>query len=361
MKKDVFIKLIKELNDKAFNDMINLVILPDELEKIINLTDKEVEDILNTSCPQLKATKLYLYLKQENLSDEVKKILEKNVKTDNNNIYYTLGVIEKFNYLNREDIIDFIKVLELSDKDYQAKYASIVASDDNVLKRSDAIEFVKLVANSKWYYQAEYASQIATNEEILKLDNALEFVKKITKSQSIYSAKYASKVIVDNNLLKKDDAIDFIEIITASKNHYQALAASELSVRPSILERDDAKEIIQLVATSKEKYQTECAYDLLKNKKALTCDNLLHHIRLITTAQDEKKAQKIKIDILCSTNNNHLIDDPLNDNTSIEEKSIKDFLTNSDFDNLIETLELYSEEDITPSTKLKVKIKNNRK
>jgi len=360
VKRDLFIKLIKELNDNDFNNMISSVVQPNELKKIMDLTEGQIKDFLNTDNNELKVVKLYLYLKKEQLSSDVKEILEKNLRNQNSNIYFALGVIEKFKSLGRNDVIDFIKVIELSDKTYQGMYASVVARDENVLQREDAIEFVKAILNSKWYYQAEYASVVATNPKVLKLDNAIEFVDRITKASSIYASRYASEITTDNNLLQKESAIDIIEIITSTKEHYQAYISSKISTNVNLLAHRDIKEIVKLVATAKGKYQAEQVHELLKNKYILSTSDLLENIRLLTTAKTEEEAQKIKMEVLYSANNS-LVNKSLNSNISFEEKTIKELIINNDFDNLIESLELYRDDDITLTTKVKVKIKNNKK
>ena len=386
MNRDLFIKLIKELKNKNLINLIGQVIPKHELDKIVLLTKEEVNDILSIRGKDSKliASKFYLYLKKDELSSDIKKIIEENIKKENVNVYYALSVI------NITGNIDMFNLVIATKEDYQAKYSMAIATNKDVLKRKDAISFVEIASYAKTHEQAQSICSVATNTKVLeRKDKALSLVKMVMLVEDCSKLKYITKLATNSLILKKENTFEYVEVLLKTNDSMvsnvgevaldeRILAreeslefmktvasiedpligeyVSKLSKSKVLLKRKNAIEFIKLVATSKEIYQAKYAYDILTNYKGISNKNILENIRLLVNTDIEIEAFRIRNNILKSLDYG---ENTMHNSTAIEEKNVGELIIDGDFTRLIEGVSNTSRyDDITKTTKVKVKRKN---
>lgn len=80
MKKELFIEFLKEMCGVSLigelSSIANNISRRLTVEKALDLTNEEMEDVLNTKDLKIKAIKLYLYTQSEELDENVKNNIE---------------------------------------------------------------------------------------------------------------------------------------------------------------------------------------------------------------------------------------------------------------------------------------------
>lgn len=338
MKKDLFIKLLKEFRAYCSNKEVSKLFHSQETlgyESLLKLTDGQVQDVLNTWDTLSKIPKLYLYLYGDNMDSSLKGMLNTCIFTDDvigtNNTYYVLPLIESFKKSNRDDIHDFAMLLMNSLKREQTKCASEVASDLKVLQRHDAFEIVKTVINAEEEHQAFGAKSVATNPIILKRDDALEFVEVVSKAKC--NANYAAGVATSPNVLERDNAIEFVKIVANTKYPYQGQYAGYVANDEKVLRHKDALEIVKAVANAKELFQVKWAWGAINDDLGTIWNkDALKVINFITSAKEEYQAEyaaEIATDVTCLSADNALkaMEIILNTTKNFQAKYACDILT----------------------------------
>ena len=178
--------LIEELSDimEISNDEV--------LDKLLNLTDEEVIEILNTKNYYLQIALIYLVFMKDSLTEEVINFLEENINKGNSGVYYTLRTIHSFMKENRlNEVLKFIELSMSAQKDYQIKYANIVARCEFTNKREDALEFLKIIINTEEGFQAKWVIDTILHQYIYNNKDVLEMqVLRVFMADYIHPESY---------------------------------------------------------------------------------------------------------------------------------------------------------------------------
>lgn len=255
MDKDLFLCFKEQLQQNGFASKIEDLLLCNHnniTNENIKVSDEELKDIIDTRDIKLKVSKFYLYSKRYELSDDIREEIEKQIEKDNVNVYYALGVIERYYALGRNDAINFVRAISNSKFEYQARCAKEVALEQSIYTRDDAIKFVEVIANTKEFFQAEYAKETALDINVLKNNKAVTLVSLVASAPFEYQSKYAYFTATNLKVLKRNDAVNLVRTISNSLKSYQAKYASFVATDENVLQRNDTLEIISDVASARD-------------------------------------------------------------------------------------------------------------
>ena len=165
MRKDLFLKLFRKLmNNKTLLEDINNHITNEELvgmDTLFTLTDKELEDILNSDNDKKIYAKIYLYLNVNKIPSSIRDLFYDNVEVIPEQVYYAISALQSVkDDMEVQDIVEISKSIILSKSKKQAEYASLVANFLSGKSLDNKVEIINLIANAEDNYQAQQARGI---------------------------------------------------------------------------------------------------------------------------------------------------------------------------------------------------------
>lgn len=282
------LKLLQFIKECIKNDNLNINDI--DFDTLLLQTDDVFNSIMETSSTK-RIPLIYLYSNK--------------FFTDENNKY-------------KDDIVNYFKDRDLND--FQMKYGCLVAGNKDVLKLplEKLIELLSIIISSEEEYQAKYASSLATIQEVIFNPNSFDIIEYITKSRGEVQAINACEIAI--RLLKRPDVKDIVKQLSLANYDYQAREAclvticKEIAEIPNLLEiikaivkshgekqalyaalatmsekvyiRDDATKLIDLLAKAKGEIQAKCGYTALSDDYIITLENLVPAISLLTNAKE---------------------------------------------------------------------------
>lgn len=277
MKKDLLLQLLNEIkkSNTLLSSIKEIFVTEDKncLEILFTLTDEQINNILSFESDKLKVFQIYMYLNKEGIPNEICTMLNCALMRKNENVYYTIPILQDKSLLNRKEISFIIDAILIGDSFSVEKAAKLVL-DHNINEHSKGLEIIRLVARCKQLYQANYTANAASNLDLLNREDVLDFLYVIAHANHHYHAQNAYYVAINKDVLKKDNAISFVRLIASIKEHKKCDYATEVATNPEVLGKNNALEYVKSVANAKtgqEEYVASAATDLaiLKREDSL--------------------------------------------------------------------------------------------
>ena len=243
MRKDKLIELCYFLIEKNID-------VSEISDNIKYLSNEDIDIVLKSKYPKYMILLLSNdnfrtldYNSQKNIISIAKTYIKKKM------FKYILSIINDDNIRNYGLTSTFVKIINNSYGEAQAKYASLVAKNQYVLKNSNAIELVTLVSNAITDQSSQYSSTLACNLNVLYSGKSLELVDIISKCYRNYQSEYAYNVASDTSLLFEDEEIvELTKIVSNSAGFDQAYHASIVARNKKIRAVTNIKDLVRILA-----------------------------------------------------------------------------------------------------------------
>jgi len=259
---DEFLNILDILKDlsKITNKPIEKII-----DEILKLSDDKIREIIKIDNPCHKEIKIYMYLKKNELPQEVKELLNKSIEEKNYKINDILKVIEKLIKENR---------------------------------KTEIVKYINAISDAKSVNSASWAENIILDPKTYAVENRTLFVETIANAQSNIKAEYGSMAARNENILSHEDALEIVDAIVNTKEDYQSIYAYHVARREDVLKRNDALCLVKSIALTKNIYEAEYIYNLIRNEELITREDLLLLISSIKKAKTKDEIKEIYMEII---------------------------------------------------------------
>ena len=320
MDKNKIIKLLELLNDQEFKKEVDSCFSSQDIEKhrtlnkVLELDEKIIDNILETTDLKKKAYKFYLYVYNVRFRDENKEKLVKAIDQDNFPLFLLPYVkklscnihnydvdkqIEIFNKASKEEEFqkEIFKVVKNKNLDF-SKIKDILESLSEAVLDKSVKEATLILANQKFAERYDITKIIAILAETVDEIN-LEMASDFLKEKNIENFEYLDYVL---NYLTKSSFANSIVIFEVFKDS---------NVRNAWLSRDIAESIANANSFEVAKYTGKVALNRKLQKEA----NYRDLVEIISKAREKEMAGNGKI----------LLDDLLKNNL-LKEVDVKKLL-----------------------------------
>lgn len=305
MKKDKLIELYYYLLKKEIN-------VTELIENIKKLSDDEIDIVLKSKYPKymiLLLTNNNFKSLDEYSKNEIISIFKKFLKKKM--FKYLLSIVDDNNIRNYGLTSSFIKIINNSYGEVQAKNATMISKNPHVLKSDLALELVSLVSNAITNQSSIYAANVASNVNVLFSGKALLLVDIISKCSKGYQIQFAYDVATDTNLLlNSNDVVELTRIVSSARGYDQAYHASIVARNKNISTITNIKDVVRIIAyMPKEKVKylnfekdstdhisylinpreiVEYYYNIYRNDDINVLENLYNELSLKLNQKEEK-------------------------------------------------------------------------
>lgn len=320
MDKNKIIELLELLNDQEFKKEVDSCFSSQDIEKhrtlnkVLELDEKIIDNILETTDLKKKAYKFYLYVYNVRFRDENKEKLVKAIDQDNFPLFLLPYVkklscnihnydvdkqIEIFNKASKEEDFqkEIFKVVKNKNLDF-SKIKDILESLSEAVLDKSVKEATLILANQKFAERYDITKIIAILAETVDEIN-LEMASDFLKEKNIENFEYLDYVL---NYLTKSSFANSIVIFEVFKDS---------NVRNAWLSRDIAESIANANSFEVAKYTGKVALNRKLQKEA----NYRDLVEIISKAREKEMAGNGKI----------LLDDLLKNNL-LKEVDVKKLL-----------------------------------
>ena len=309
MDKNKIIKLLELLNDQEFKKEVDSCFSSQDIEKhrtlnkVLELDEKIIDNILETTDLKKKAYKFYLYVYNVRFRDENKEKLVKAIDQDNFPLFLLPYVkklscnihnydvdkqIEIFNKASKEEEFqkEIFKVVKNKNLDF-SKIKDILESLSEAVLDKSVKEATLILANQKFAERYDITKIIAILAETVDEIN-LEMASDFLKEKNIENFEYLDYVL---NYLTKSSFANSIVIFDVFKDS---------NVRNAWLSRDIAESIANANSFEVAKYTGKVALNRKLQKEA----NYRDLVEIISMAREKEMAGngKILLDDLIKNN-----------------------------------------------------------
>jgi len=285
MKKDLLLQLLNEIKEsEVLLSFIN-DILKNNFEKLLVLTDEQIEKILSFENDKLKAFQIYMYLNKTKIPYEIHKLLNSELYKENEVVYYTIPMLQNKKFLSIEDAYDIICII-VKGNPVTAEKTCELALNDLVNEHHKKFQIIGEIANCKYSYQAIATAEASLNKNLLNREDILDYLYVIARSNGKVQAKYASKLSVNIKILEKDNSLEFVKEIGYAKEEYQAENAYVVATNQLILTRENSLEFVKVVVNTKGESRSGYVKDTAICIETLKKENALSYVKAVSTAKD---------------------------------------------------------------------------
>lgn len=285
MKKDLLLQLLNQI--KESKELLNFIedVLKNDFEKLLILTDEQIEKILYYKSDKLKAFQTYIYFYKHKIPYEIYKVLEQELYKGNENVYYTIPMLQNKSFLNKEDSCDIISII-LNGNGKCAKKACKLSFNDLINKHPKKLQIIGEIASAKKIYQATALVEASLNKNLLYREDMLDYLYVIARANGEKQAKYAGKLATNKKMLEKEDSLEFIKVIAYAKEEYQAENGYIVAINQLKQARENMLEFVKVVANTNGESRSNYAKETATCVETLKKENALSYVKAVASAKD---------------------------------------------------------------------------
>ncbi len=329
MKKNNLITLLKIIKDNR--EILEKQELELDLNELLKLSEKEIEEILKIKNIKEKLWKLILITDNSNISNERKEkffslLKIKDITTEEFfNIYNSLKEINP-KIRKEEDYDKYIlklkRILQQSKEDFTLKYSVKALSNFEVFISHECDMIIDYILFSKEKHQALYGYLMTVYPNIMKNDKKIDILRIITSTTTKEQAENTLKTANNKDTQKHKFYLDILEKISRAYGKYQSMYGYLASTELKILNNKYFLYMLDLITTSKEDFQAETMYRLLQTDMVYRkdCIELLEIIKGAKSKYHASSTYKLINDI-CFINRKKALETLTIINTDAENKN----------------------------------------
>lgn len=192
------------LNSKYPYIMMN-IILNYEFKLLNNNTRKEIINLINNSKTEDIALSIYHIVRSKTilssgLTYEIAKIIYDSEEVSTT---YIKNAALNINVLLNKDVIEILKIIGSSKKEYQASCSSDIAVNIEVLMNGNVLELTKIASQTEGKEQSLIVNAIAKNRDVLLSGMSIKLVKLASKFKLTNSIQMINSIAL-NKILEKN-------------------------------------------------------------------------------------------------------------------------------------------------------------
>lgn len=332
MNKNKVIELLNLIkNENFYKELIYLTnneeLTENDMEytKILNLTEEEIDSILNTIDTRTKAYKFYIHIIDKKHKENVKQKILKYVNdkrmplfltnyliniTVTPNLYFNMNkqieMIEKcfenvafkndVKYvINRKtiELKDLPRILEaitFAENEYNQNMLINMTIKESIMKHKEAVRILEAISKSKEIDNTQMVYELLLNKDVLKnVDNLCYIIEQILKTTT-EKAKLSKEALENENIQNLCSPRNIIESITEATNTKTAKVAIKIAENKKLQTKNDFYNYIKEMAKAKGEFQAlngKFLLEYLLESDRIEYFKTLQLLRGITRAQEK--------------------------------------------------------------------------
>ena len=294
--------------------------------KILNLTEEEIDSIINTPDTRTKAYKFYIHIIDKKYNENAKQKILKYVNdkrmplfltnylidiTVTPNLYFNMNkqieMIEKcfenvafkndVKYvINRKtiELKDLPRILEaitLAENEYNQNMIIRLTIKESIMKHKEAVRILEAISKSKEIDNSTIVYELLLNKDVLKnIDNLCYIIEQMLKTTP-EKAKLSKEALENENIQNLCSPRNIIESITEATNTKTAKVAIKTAENTKLQTKDDFYNYIKEIAKAEGEFQAingKFLLEYLLENDKIEDFKTLQLLRGITRAQEKE-------------------------------------------------------------------------
>lgn len=237
MQISLFLKLKNKIdNDEFLKQELNSLFGEENLSQVLlSLTDEQLIDILDNIKNNKEVLYLiYMYVKGKNIPEDIKKLINEKLALEPSALDIVCEMFYIFNQeklLEREDLKEIVELI-INAPQEKAKTIINVFKEVDLSQRDNVVDFIRIILRTKEDYQVQYASQTyaATMKEIAHIESKYEEnLARFRRNERSYSKEITvNELNLESIKQIKNNILKIIEIIAKANAVYKSKLISEL-------------------------------------------------------------------------------------------------------------------------------------